>query len=264
MDEVPGTRTFRDSGAGYDTFMGRYSKELAPAFADVCVPAAPGRFLDVGCGPGALTGVAVARLGAAAVAAVDPTPGFVRTCQQRYPGVDVREATAEALPFGDDGFDGAAAQLVLHFVTDPQVAVSEMARVVRPGGVLAAAVWDFTGGMQMLRAFWDAALSLDSAAPHEAHELRFGSPGELAELFSGGGLQDVAESTITVASRYDGFDELWEGFLRGIGPAGAYAAAQPLENQARLRTALFAEVGRPEGGFSLDATARIVRARTPG
>ncbi|MFP5346645.1 MAG: class I SAM-dependent methyltransferase [Actinomycetes bacterium] len=263
MVDVHGASTFQVSGDAYDSFMGRYSRELADVFGDYCLPAPEGRFLDVGCGPGALTGVAVARLGARSVAAVDPAPGFVQVCRHRHPDVDVRRAAAEELPFADDEFDSAAAQLVFHFVTDPARAVAEMRRVVRPGGVLAATVWDFAEGMQLLRAFWDAALALDSGAPDEAHVLRFGAPGELARVFTDGGLGEVEETTATVTSRYRDFDELWEGFLAGIGPAGAYAVARPPEDRDRLRTGLFDRLGRPSGEFTLTAVARMARARVP-
>lgn len=263
MVDVQGARTFQATGDAYDLFMGRYSRELAHVFADYCLPDRGGRFLDIGCGPGALTGEAVVRLGAPSVAAVDPAPGFVQVCRHRQPDVDVRCAAAEALPFGDDEFDAAAAQLVFHFVTDPVAAVAEMRRVVRPGGVLAATVWDFAEGMQLLRAFWDAALTLDRAAPDEARVLRFGGPGELAGLFTEAGLGEVEESTATVTSRYRAFDELWDGFVAGIGPAGAYTVACSPADQARLRTALFDRLGRPSGSFTLGAVARMARARVP-
>lgn len=241
--EVAGTRTFQVSAQAYDLFMGRYSRRLAPVFADAFLGASRGRFLDVGCGPGALTAVAVERFGPANVVAVDPSPGFVQACRDRHPGVEVRCAPAERLPFGDDGFDYAAAQLVFHFVSEPETAAAELARVVRPGGVVAAATWDFADGMQLLRAFWDAALTLDPGAPDEARVLRFGAPGELAALLAGAGLAGVAERTAAVSSTYQDFDELWRGFLAGIGPAGAYTAALDDPKRARLREELHQRLG---------------------
>lgn len=263
MDPVHGTRTFQATGDAYDAFMGRYSRELAPAFADICVPKEGGRFLDVGCGPGALTTVAVDRLGAGSVAAVDPSPGFVEACRTRHTGVDVRQAPAEVLPFGDGEFDGAGAQLVFHFVSDPPKAASEMRRVMRSGGLVAATVWDMAEGMQMLRYFWDAALSLDPRAPDQARALRFGGAGELVALFADAGLLDVQESTLSVASTYGGFEELWNGFMQGIGPAGAYAVAQLPDTQSRLREALFERLGRPSGSFTLTAASRVACGRVP-
>ncbi|GAA3608733.1 class I SAM-dependent methyltransferase [Microlunatus ginsengisoli] len=263
MAEVEGTRTFRAAGSGYDGFMGRYSAELAGPFADFAGVGPGTRVLDVGCGPGAFTAVAVGRAGAARVAAVDPTPSFVELCRRRHPGVDVRSAAAERLPFDDASFDCAAAQLVFHFVSDPEAAVGEMSRVLRPGGVLAACVWDFAEGMEMLRTFWDAALSIDPDAPDEARTLRLGREGELSALFASQTLTQVTETTLTVGSRYGDFEELWNGFLAGVGPAGAYCASLPPRRQAALRDALFDRLGRPAGSFSLAAVARAARAIRP-
>lgn len=263
MSEVPGARSFQVSGEAYDGFMGRYSRELAKAFAGLCLPAAGGRFLDVGCGPGALTSVAGERLGAGSVAAIDPSPTFVAACRQRCPGADVRQGRAEELPFDDASFDAAAAQLVLHFVSDPGRVMGQFRRVVRPGGRVAAAVWDFAEGMQMLRAFWDAALSLDSDAPDEARTLRFGSEGELADLFGSAGLHGTQESTLSVSSSYRGFDELWAGFVTGIGPAGTYLATLAPDSQSELRAAMFERLGSPRSSLRLDAVARVAVGTVP-
>ena len=133
----------------------------SPQLADLAGVAAGQRVLDVGCGPGALTAELVARLGAASVAAVDPSEPFVAAARERHPGVDVRQASAEQLPFPDDAFDAALAQLVVHFMSDPVAGLGEMARVTRPDGVVAACVWDHAGGKGPLSAFWDAARELD-------------------------------------------------------------------------------------------------------
>ena len=263
MREVEGTRTFQASAEAYDRFMGRYSRELAGPFVAFCGLGEGGRFLDVGCGPGALTAAAIAHLGVANVAAVDPAPGFVAACRERHPGIDVRPGPMEQLPFDDGEFDCAAAQLVFHFVSDPERGVAEMRRVVRPGGVVAASVWDFAQEMEMLRAFWDAALRLDPDAPDEARVLRFGRPGELASLFEGAGLSEVEESTLTVSTAYDSVEELWATFLAGIGPAGAYAEGLPPERRVALRAALVDRLGRPAGPFRLTAVARVARAVVP-
>ncbi len=263
MTELDGTRTFQAPADAYDAFMGRYSRALAPAFADYALAPGAGSLLDVGCGPGSLTGVGVARLGAGAVAAIDPAPQFVAASRERFPGVDVRHAAAEEIPYADATFDAAAAQLVLHFVSAPDRAAREMARVVRPGGTVAATVWDFAEGMQMLRAFWDAALRLDPEAPDEARTLRFGGPGELVELFRGAELEEIEETTLAVESAYADFDELWATFLGGVGPAGAYAVSRAPADRELLRRALFDELGRPAGGFTLRAVARAARGRRP-
>ncbi len=263
MEPVSGARTFQTTGEAYDMFMGRYSRPLAHLFADAAGVEPGMTALDVGCGPGALTGVLVHRLGADSVTAVDPSPSFVADCARRHPGADVRDGRAEAIPFGDASVDCALAQLVLHFVSDPSAAATEMRRVVRPGGSVAACVWDFEVEMEMLRAFWDSALAVDTAAPDEARTLRFGAPGEIAELFGRVGLIDVVESRLVVSSTYADFKELWAGFLAGIGPAGAFCVALDDERRARLRAELFDRLGAPTGSFTLSATALSATGKVP-
>ncbi len=157
--------TFADPDA-YDRFMGRYSVLLAPQLADLADIAAGQRVLDVGCGPGALTGELVRRLGADSISAVDPSEQFLAAARERYPGVDVRLATAEGLPFPDGTFDAALAQLVVHFLADPVVGLREMARVTRRGGVVAASVWDHEG-QGPLTLFWRVARDLDPGLEDE-------------------------------------------------------------------------------------------------
>ncbi|MDH4075268.1 MAG: class I SAM-dependent methyltransferase [Acidimicrobiia bacterium] len=260
MSSTEGARTFQASGAAYDSFMGRYSRRLAPLFADFAGVTQGQRVLDVGCGPGALTGELVARLAPAAVVAIDPSEPFVAACAARHPGVAVHRGTAEDTGLDDASVDAALAQLVLHFVGQPEVAARELARVVRPGGTVAACVWDFEEGMAMLRLFWDAALAVDPAAPDEARTLRFGRPGEIAELFTRSGMTGVEESTLVVVETYAGIDDLWAGFGHGIGPAGAWLVAQPDEMRRQVREGLVARLGAPEGPFSLEAVARCARA----
>lgn len=263
VDEVHGARTFAVEGTTYDSFMGRYSLGLAPEFCDAAGVAAGDTALDVGCGPGALTGVLVARLGANSVYACDPSPSFRDDCSARHPGVDVRPGSAEAIPFETGTVDHVMAQLVLHFVTEPEQAAREMARVVRPGGSVSACVWDFDDGMEMLRAFWDAALSIDPDAPDEARTLRFGRPGEIREVFASAGIEHIEESTLATSSTYSSFDDLWGGLLAGVGPAGAYCVSLSDADRDRLRKALFARVGSPVGGFTLGAVARCAVGRVP-
>ncbi len=271
MTQVPGAQNFRASGTAYDRFMGRYSRALAPLFADAAGLGGPGSgatapvtsALDVGCGPGALTEVLVARLGAGAVGACDPSESFLAAVHERCPGVDVRPGSAEALPFADAAFDAALAQLVLHFVHEPDRAGAELRRVVRPGGVVAACSWDFAEQMQLLRSFWDAALAVRPDAPDEAQVLRFGRRGEIADLFSGAGLRDVAEGTLQVESTYVDFAELWSGFLLGIGPAGAFCVGLPEAERDAVRAELFARLGAPAGPITMSALARYAVGRVP-
>lgn len=262
--DVEGTSTFGVAGATYDSFMGRYSRILASQFADAAAVEAGQVALDVGCGPGALTAVLVDRLGANAVVACDPAPGFVADCSARHPGVRVEVGRAESIPFETDRFNHVLAQLVLHFVSDPDLAISEMMRVARPGGRVSACVWDFAEGMEMLRAFWDAAMEIDPTAPDEARTLRFGGAGEIAQLFATAGMVDVVESTLTVATTYVSFDELWTGFLGGVGPAGAFCTSLDELDRDRLRAALYRRLGEPSGSFTLGAVARCAVAVVPG
>jgi SAM-dependent methyltransferase len=263
MESVEGARSFQTSGAAYDAFMGRYSVPLGEVFADAAGIAAGQAALDVGCGPGALTGVLVRRLGASGVSALDPSEPFAAECAARHPGVDVRVGRAEEIPFGDAGFDVALAQLVLHFVSEPERVAREVQRVLCPGGTFAACVWDFAAGMEMLRHFWDAALSVDPEAPDEASTLRFGGSGEIASLLEESGFEGVVETTLVVSSHYSTFDELWSGFLAGIGPAGSYCTSLPNDLRGAVRAELFDRIGSPTGAFSLGATARCATGRTP-
>ena len=258
-----GRSGFAVDAAAYDLFMGRYSRPLADLFADAAGVEHGQSALDVGCGPGALTGVLVQRLGAASVAACDPSSSFVTACRERHPGVEVTSGSAEALPFAAGRFDRVLAQLVLHFVSEPRQALRELMRVARPGGAIAACVWDFGGGMQLLRRFWDAALAVDPAAPDEARTLRFGREGELAALLSTAALRDVTETTLRVCVEYQSFDELWGGLRAGVGPAGSYCAALAPSQQERVREILLQGLGAPSGPFQLSALARCATGRVP-
>jgi len=255
-DEPRGASSFHTSGDAYDAFMGRYSRALAPAFADAAGVVAGQRALDVGCGPGALTGELVNRLGADHVAACDPSPPFVDACATRFPGVRVSVGRAEELDEATDSFDVGLAQLVMHFVTEPDRAIAQLRRVVRPGGRVAVCVWDMEEGMEMLRAFWDAALAIDPEAPDELNTLRFGRAGELEALLTDGGLREVTELPLRVSTTYAAYDELWQSLLAGIGPAGAWCVALPDDQRARLHDELYTRVGSPTGAFTLGAVAR--------
>lgn len=262
MDEpVDGARTFLAGGDAYDRWMGRYSQELAAPFAASAHLEGAERVLDVGSGPGALTGELARLVGARNVAAVDPSPGFVAACAARHPGAEVREARAEELPYPDGSFDAVFAQLVLSFVSDPEAVAREFRRVLRPGGLAAACSWDYVGGMGLLRAYWDAAVEVDPDAPDEAKTLRFGSRGEIGDLFVAAGFADVREFPLAVAAAYSGFDELWETVMLGIGPAGAHATGLPGDERARVRDAMFRRLGSPSGAFEVRAVANAATGR---
>jgi SAM-dependent methyltransferase len=226
--------SFTAGADAYDRFMGRYSAPLAPQLADFATIAAGQRVLDVGCGAGALTAELVRRLGPDAVSAVDPSEPFVAAVEQRHPGVEVQRAAAEHLPFEDQSFDAALAQLVVHFMADPVAGLREMARVTHDDGVVAACVWDHAGGQGPLAVFWDAVLELDRDA-HDESQLAGAREGHLGELFRVAGLQEVEESVLSIDVEHPSFDEWWEPFTLGVGPAGVYTAGLEAERQAELR-----------------------------
>jgi SAM-dependent methyltransferase len=230
---VNGVR-FAGSADTYDRFMGRYSVRLAPSFADFAEVAFGQSVLDVGCGPGALTTELLRRLEAASVAAVDPSEQFAAAARERHPGVDVRVAAAEELPFADDEFDAALAQLVVHFMNDPVRGLAEMARVTRDGGVIAACVWDHAGGLTPVAPFWDAVHGLDPNAADESR-LAGGREGHLTELMTKAGLRNVRETALPVSVEHATFDDWWEPFTLEVGPAGIYLASLDSKRRDEVR-----------------------------
>jgi SAM-dependent methyltransferase len=250
--------SIEDPAAAYGLFTGRFSEGLAQAFADFVAPTPGQRVLDVGCGPGALTTILVRVLGAAAVSAVDPSEPFVAAARARLPGVDVRRASAESLPYDDDTFDASLAQLVVHFMPDPVAGLREMARVTKPGGVVAACVWDNAGGAGPLSPLWRAAQQLDPAVRDES-----GAPGaregQLAELAAEAGLARVEASRLTVEVAFGTFDEWWEPLTLGVGPAGDYVAKLDPDARAELRARCAAQ--SPPGKVVVTARAWAARGR---
>jgi SAM-dependent methyltransferase len=249
-------RSFDVAAEAYDRFMGRYSSQLAPQLADLAGVRAGKRVLDVGCGPGALTAELVSRLGPEAVAAVDPSAPFVAAARARYPGVDVLQASAAQLPFPDQAFDAALAQLVVHFMPDPVAGLAEMARVTRRDGVVAACVWDHAGAHGPLILFWQAARQLDPDVDDES-QLPGTREGHLAELFEAAGLRDIRESTFSASLEHASFDAWWELFTHGVGPAGSHLASLDAEQQAELRERCRSLV--PTGPFVVTALAWAAR-----
>jgi len=249
--------TFQVAPEAYRSFMGRYSEPLALQFAALVDPAPGQRVLDVGCGPGALTGVLAERLGPSGVAAVDPSPPFVEHVRALLPEVDVRLATAEELPFADGAFDAALAQLVVHFMADPVAGLREMGRVTRPGGVVAACVWDHAGGAGPLSTFWRAVRDLDGEAEDESGRAGVRA-GHLVELAGAAGLEAVEESRLQVEVGYASFEDWWTPYTLGVGPAGAYVAGldEPRREALRARCAELL----PSAPFAVPAAAWCVRA----
>jgi len=236
--------------------MGRYSVPLASRFAEFAGVTAGQRVLDVGCGPGALTGELVRRLGPAAVCAVDPSEQFVEAVRDRYAGVRTRRGSAEALPFEDALFEVTLAQLVVHFMADPVIGLGEMARVTTPGGTVAACVWDHAGGSGPLHLFWEAAREVDPDVEDES-ALAGARSGHLASLLAAAGVREVQASSLTVAVEHHSFEEWWQPYMLGVGPAGSFVAQLNPERQARLRELCRERL--PPSPFVVSATAWAAR-----
>jgi SAM-dependent methyltransferase len=249
------------AAAAYDRFVGRYSPQLAAALCDAAGIEAGQRALDVGCGSGALAAELARRLSAENVTGIDPSEPFVEAAQNRVPGARIVAGSAEALPFEDNDFDATLSQLVVNFLSDPEQGLREMVRVTRGGGVIAGCVWDYRGEMTMLRTFWDAAKALDPAAADEGAVMRFATSEELRELWAGAGLVDVEATPLVVSASYEDFDDLWEPFTAGVGPAGAYTASLEPDAQAALRDEFARRLDSPHGAFTLSARAWCAAGR---
>jgi SAM-dependent methyltransferase len=255
--------SFTGPAEGYDRFVGRYARPLAPLFAGLAGVEPGMRVLDVGSGPGALTEILAGLVGADHVAAAEPSPSFAAACRARVPEADVREAPAEDLPWEDGTFDAAVAQLVLHFMTDPVTGLSEMQRVVKPGAVVAGCTWDTAGRMTLLGTFWEAALALDPSAPAERGPARLGRPEELRELGDSAGLDEVSVEPLDVSVTYRDFNDFWDPFTAGVGPTGAYCVSLDPAAQDALREECRRRLGNPESPFELPARAWALRGRRP-
>lgn len=250
--------SFDVPGEAYGRFMGRYSEPLADQYVEL-VGERPGqRVLDVGCGPGVLTSRLVDRCGTEGTVAVDPSAPFVEAARTRLPGVDVRQAAAEALPFADASFDLCLAQLVVHFMADPVAGLHEMGRVTRPGGLVSASVWDHTTDTGPLSPFWSAARDVDPSSPGEG-EMAGSREGHLAELAEAAGLGEVTSTSLTVRVAFATFEDWWAPYLLGVGTTGDYMETLDEEHrraiEQRCREAL------PTAPFEQEARAWVVLAR---
>ena len=249
---------FEVSDTAYDNFMGRYSMRLGPAFADFAGVAAGERVLDVGAGTGALTAELVRR--GIDTAAIDPSPPFVAALERKLPGIDVQAGPAERLPWPDESFDAALAQLVLTFMSDAPAGIAEMRRVVRPGGTVAVCMWD-RNGMEMLAAVHrtQQVFPAGGGPTTEARTL-YRSREEIEGLFADERFTNLETELLEVESEYAGFEEFWSALLGGAGPAGAWAVSLDDETRAKVRADLHQQVGSPDGAFSLSGRAWATRA----
>jgi SAM-dependent methyltransferase len=254
--------------AGYERFMGRWSRLLAPAYIAFAGAKDRDRVLDVGTGTGALASALEAKLTSSEITGIDPSEGFIGYAKNNAKSGRVRfeVGDAQALRHQDASFDQTMALLVMNFVPDHAKAVGEMRRVTRPQGVVSACVWDYDAGMEMLRFFWDEVVALDPAmAPKDERNMKLSRAGQLGELWRKAGLVNVQEKPLVIEQAFASFDDYWAPFLTGAGPAGAYVVSLGDERrqqlEARMRKRLLGN--RADGAFVLKARAWCVRGEVP-
>ena len=256
-----------ERGEPYEQYVGRWSRQVAPQFLAWLNIAPRRRWLDVGCGTGALSVAILDRCSPSSVAGIEPSEGFLRKAAGQLAGrVVLRQADAEAIPLGDGSVDVTVSGLVLNFVPDGRAALREMARVTAAGGTIAAYVWDYGGRMELMRHFWDAAVELnpDAAKLDEGSRFPLCRPEALEALFTDAGLARTEVSAIDIPTNFSGFDDYWQPFLGGQGPAPAYAMALDETRRARLRDLLQEHLPlQADGTISLVARAWAVRAEVP-
>jgi SAM-dependent methyltransferase len=252
------------SGEGYESYVGRWSRLVANELLEWLDVPPGGRWLDVGCGTGALTQRVLDLAAPAGVEAVDRSPSFVEFAQARVrdPRATFAVADAQLLPQATGTIDAVVSGLVLNFVPRPETAVAEMVRVTRPGGVVVVYVWDYADRMQFMRVFWDAATALDLRALEldEARRFPICEPAALEKLFRDAGLEEVESRAIDVATRFQDFDDYWRPFLSGQGPAPGYAMSLSDERRATLRERVRGALPTSaDGSINLIARAWAVR-----
>ncbi|HEY6514437.1 MAG TPA: methyltransferase domain-containing protein [Burkholderiaceae bacterium] len=254
-----------ERGSPYEQYVGRWSRRVAPLFLSwLNIP--PGRrWLDVGCGTGALCAAIVDGCSPASVAGVEPSEGFLNTAKENLAGTAaLHRGSATAIPLGDASVDVVVSGLVLNFVPEQPAALREMARVAGKGGTIAAYVWDYAGRMDLMRFFWDAAVALDPQAATLDEGVRFPlcRPQALEALFASAGLQEVHVKPIDIPTPFTDFDDYWRPFLGGQGPAPAYAMSLDEATRARLRDRIREQLPtEANGSISLTARAWATRAR---
>jgi len=247
------------SGDPYEYYMGRWSNLVAGKFVDWLSPQPGLAWLDVGCGTGALSKAIVSRHHPGTVIAVDQSEGFVHTAQQRLGNkVICRVGSALSLPLDDASINIAVSGLVLNFIPEPEKALSEMKRVVKKGGTVAVYVWDYAGTMEFLRHFWDVAEELDPAASdfHEARRFPDSNAGQTTELFNQAGFSEIEATPLEILTHFTGFDDYWQPFLGGQGPAPTYVAKLNDTERNHLRETLEQRLPvNEDGSISLPARA---------
>ncbi|MGW4526109.1 class I SAM-dependent methyltransferase [Amycolatopsis sp. NPDC004378] len=252
------------SGDAYEAYIGRWSRRIAETFVRQLGAPPSRRWLDVGCGTGALTSAVLTAGDPAEVAGVDPSDGFLKTARASVtdPRVTFSVADAQSLPFPEDRFDVTVSGLVLNFVPDPAAAAAEIARVTVPGGLAAAYLWDLAGGMELIRLFWDTATELDPAVAdlHEGRRFPLCRPEPFGRLWTDAGFAAVSVSELKIPTVFAGFDDYWRPFLGAQGPAPAYLATLPEARRDQIRELLRSRLPtNPDGSIPLSASAWVVR-----
>jgi SAM-dependent methyltransferase len=253
-----------ERGSPYEQYVGRWSRRVAPVFLSGLGIPAGRKWLDVGCGTGALCAAIVDRCSPSSVVGVEPSEGFLKTATENLAGrAALHQGSATAIPLDDGSVDVVVSGLVLNFVPDQRAALAEMARVTGSGGTIAAYVWDYAGKMELMRFFWDAAVELDPDASKLDEGVRFPlcQPEALEKLFAGAGLEGVEVTPIDIPTRFADFDDYWQPFLGGQGPAPAYAMSLDETARARLRDRIQERMpAAADGSIALTARAWAVRA----
>jgi SAM-dependent methyltransferase len=256
------------ASAGYEHFMGRWSRQLAPVYIAFARVKNGDRILDVGTGTGSLAAALEATMPASEIVGVDPSEGFIAYAQKNAKSTRAHfeVGDAQALKFSDASFDDTLALLVMNFVPDHRKAIAEMRRVTRPQGTVSACVWDYDRGMQMLRFFWDEAVALDPAIePKDERHMKLSHQGQLGDLWNEAGLINIKEEPLTIEQTYASFNDYWEPFTKGAGPGGAYVVSLSQDRRERLEAHIRKRLlgDRNDGQFKLTATAWCVRGEVP-
>jgi SAM-dependent methyltransferase len=256
------------ASAGYERFMGRWSRLLAPPMIAFAGVKNGDRVLDVGTGTGSLAAAVETRMPGSAIVGIDPSEGFIAYARKNAKSnrVSYEVGDAQALKFKDASFNQTLALLVMNFIPDHSKAIAEMRRVTRPRGTVSACVWDYDAGMQMLRYFWDEAVALDPAIePKDERHMKLSRQGQLGDLWKKAGLLNIKEESLTIDQAYSSFNDYWEPFTKGAGPGGAFVVSLSEDRrrqlEARMRKRLLGD--RQDGAFTLKAKAWCVRGQVP-
>ena len=256
------------ASAGYERFMGRWSRLLAPLYISFAGVKNGQRVLDVGTGTGSAAAAVEASMPESEIVGIDPSAGFIAYAQKNAKSARARfeVGDAQALKFEDASFDHTMALLVMNFIPDHNKAIAEMRRVTRAQGIVSACVWDYDAGMQMLRFFWDEAVALDPAIePKDERHMKLSHRGQLGDLWRKAGLINIQEAPLAIDQAYSSFDDYWEPFTKGAGPGGAFVVSLSADRRQQLETRMRKRVlgDRRDGPFTLTARAWCVRGEVP-